>query len=258
MRRGAVLAATIAVGGVLAPPAGAVTGVMAGTFTMQGRITRAIGIRGEHEGQRMTRTWALINGCQGFPCQSIAVARFRGGQQEFVGLRAAGEGVWSGSGSFTFPLRCAGKRYPKGGLARFAMSVRVLEVQLVQSVPFATSISASYEGRSRINRTPCAGGFGSDAARYTGTLASPLPTPPQAAFGFQSRPFPDTTVDFSDASQGAASVRWDFGDPASGDANAATGATASHTFSAHGTYTVTMTVTDAYGLTGTSSQSVTV
>jgi PKD repeat protein len=46
---------------------------------------------------------------------------------------------------------------------------------------------------------------------------------------------------------------WDFGDTATGS-----GATASHTYAAAGTYTVRLTVTDNRGLTGTTTRSVTV
>jgi PKD repeat protein len=51
---------------------------------------------------------------------------------------------------------------------------------------------------------------------------------------------------------------WDFGDPASGAANTASGATASHTYSTVGPYTATLTVTDVGGLTDTTTVPVTV
>jgi PKD repeat protein len=51
---------------------------------------------------------------------------------------------------------------------------------------------------------------------------------------------------------------WDFGDPASGAANASTLVAPSHSYVAGGTYTVTLTVTDIYGCTASSSASVVV
>lgn len=62
----------------------------------------------------------------------------------------------------------------------------------------------------------------------------------QAAFLFACN---GTTVEFQDASaQCPTSWSWSFGDPASGSANTASGAAVSHTFSAGGSYTVTLTV----------------
>lgn len=51
---------------------------------------------------------------------------------------------------------------------------------------------------------------------------------------------------------------WNFGDPASGAANTASGLTASHVFSAPGTYTVTLQGTSADGSTASTTQTVTV
>ncbi|WP_097193555.1 PKD domain-containing protein [Blastococcus aggregatus] len=63
------------------------------------------------------------------------------------------------------------------------------------------------------------------------------------------------TVDGSASTDdaGVAGHVWDFGDGAT-----ATGVAASHTYTAAGTYTVRLTVTDAAGLTGTTTRSVTV
>ena len=57
----------------------------------------------------------------------------------------------------------------------------------------------------------------------------------------------------SDADGTVASYAWDFG-----DGGTDTGATASHTYAAAGTYTVRLTVTDDKGATGTTSRAVTV
>ena len=54
------------------------------------------------------------------------------------------------------------------------------------------------------------------------------------------------------------SVVWDFGQPASGPSNDATGNLAYHTFSPAGTYTVTATSTNAFGCAAVFSQAVTV
>ncbi len=51
-------------------------------------------------------------------------------------------------------------------------------------------------------------------------------------------------------------LSWDFGDPASGNANDATGSPVYHNFSPAGTYTVTATATNVYGCTADFSRSV--
>jgi len=53
-------------------------------------------------------------------------------------------------------------------------------------------------------------------------------------------------------------IDWDFGDPASGPSNDASGSPAYHSFSPPGTYTVTATSTNVYGCTALFTQSVTV
>jgi hypothetical protein len=262
MRRVAALAATSIA--MSAATATADTGRLVGTFRMEGRITKAVGVRGEHKGQKLTRSWSIGSPCLGpATCPAITVDRLRGaGHHAPVTIRRRAEDVWLGNGAYTFPLRCEGRRYPKGGLAPYTLRIKIIAVQLVQDVPFATAISANYVSKARINRTRCAGGFGSDAAQYTGFLASPLPAPPQGSFTAQPPQLPSATVAFADTSQpganGAALVarQWDFGDPASGAANTSADAAPSHTFSAHGTYRVTLTVTDGHGLKATVQQDV--
>ncbi|WP_276606842.1 PKD domain-containing protein [Nakamurella flava] len=79
--------------------------------------------------------------------------------------------------------------------------------------------------------------------------------PPTASFTSGSQDL-SLSVDGSGSSDSDGSVKswaWSFGDGGSGS-----GATASHTYAGAGTYTVSLTVTDDKGLTGVSSQQVTV
>jgi PKD repeat protein len=62
----------------------------------------------------------------------------------------------------------------------------------------------------------------------------------------------------SDSDGTIVSQGWDFGEPSSGANNTATGASASHTYAAAGTYNVTLTVTDNRGGVSTSTQPVTI
>jgi hypothetical protein len=55
----------------------------------------------------------------------------------------------------------------------------------------------------------------------------------------------------------ALGYRWDFGDPASGPANTATGAGAEHAYASPGTYTVTLRVYDGGALIATARQTLT-
>lgn len=50
---------------------------------------------------------------------------------------------------------------------------------------------------------------------------------------------------------------WDFGDPASGGSNTSVAQNPQHNFSAYGTYSVSLTVTDSYGCSNTTTQSLT-
>ena len=52
----------------------------------------------------------------------------------------------------------------------------------------------------------------------------------------------------------ALDYRWDFGDPASGAANAATGLDATHAYSAAGAYTITLVVLDGGATIATGAQ----
>ncbi len=66
-----------------------------------------------------------------------------------------------------------------------------------------------------------------------------------------------TTVEFQDASALCpTNLNWTFGDPASGAANTASGAGVSHTFSAGGSYTVTLTATGPCNAPSTATRTI--
>ena len=85
-----------------------------------------------------------------------------------------------------------------------------------------------------------------------------LPEPPTPAFSSAPDPvsltidgglatFADSSADDIDGGR-IVSREWDFGDPGSGAANTASGIEVTHVYSAVGTFTVKLTVTDDDGL----------
>jgi hypothetical protein len=259
-------AVAIAATAATAAPAGAaVDARVIGRFAMRGKVTRADHVRGEHKGERVKRTWRISPRCEPGVCAQLTLRRERSAHRtEKLTLTKTGTGTYSGRGHFYFALRCAGKVYRRGGRASTKVTLTVTRRGTVQGRRFATALKATYSNPKRTNRTPCKGrSLGRDAARYSGKVTT-VPGPPTADFA-STKPDPvGTTADFQDESArgpgGAriSSYSWDFGDPASGDANTGAGPAPSHDFSAHGTYDVSLTVTDRNGLRSTRSKQVVV
>lgn len=265
MLAGAVL---VLAGGAAGVARAAVAGVadarISTTYVMHGRVTTAVRVRGEHRGQLVTRRWTFVGlSCSGNVCQQLALRRQRSANHyDRLTLSRVGVGSYAGSGRFYAGLRCRGRRYRRGLVVPYEITVQVAQAVPVEGIAFAGQLTATYTNLRRIDRTRCPIGPSHDAARYAGA-AAPLPGPPAAAFTVA--PQPSTTIDtFTDTSgpgAGGAPIvarLWQFGDPASGAANSATTSPAQHTFSAPGTYQVQLTVTDANGLTATAVQTVVV
>lgn len=89
---------------------------------------------------------------------------------------------------------------------------------------------------------------------YMAFISAPGNQPPVASFTYSCS---DLTCSFNGLGStddgGIASWSWTFGDATTGS-----GPTPSHTYAAGGTYSVTLTVTDSLGLTGSQTQNVTV
>ncbi len=234
-----------------------------GVFAMVARVTTAVGVRGEHSGQTLQRIWVTQSGkCSGSICQRLTLYRQRSAHiVERVELQRTGPGRYAGTGRFYVALSCLGRVYRLGSRVPFRITLSVTAAVRVQSVRFARKIKATYVNPARSDSTPCPLGASHDAARYTGRLASGVPSPPTASFGSEADAS-NETVTFTDTSRrspdGAAirSHTWQFGDPGSGTFNTSTRADPVHRFSAAGVYTVSLTVSDANGLTSTSTQTV--
>jgi hypothetical protein len=233
-----------------------------GFFAMDGRITVARNVRGEHRGQRVRRTWAFVSTCATGPCPGPTLYRERDARRvDRIRLRRHSTGAYGGRWRFWIPLRCGRRTVRHGGQGLGLVTIRVLRTTTVQTTPFATVLSATYTNPSRVNRTRCPGGLGRDAATYRGNLAVPLPTPPTAGFGFTPNAATGDVAfaDHSAPGRGGARIRayrWDFGDPSSGAADTSVATAPTHHYAQHGVYVVTLTVRDANGLTGTVSQNV--
>lgn len=236
-----------------------------GSFAMLAHVTAALQIRGERRGQRLRRTWKVTPAaCQGSVCRRLLLRRQRGGHRfDQLTLRRTGPGRYAGWGSFYVALRCAGRVYPHGSRVPYRIALWVTGTEQVQAVRFARRIRATYTNRRRTDSTACPLRRSYDAATYTGTDSTPLPTPPTASFTAQEN---DSTgqVTFTDTTKpgaGGAPLtgwHWDFGDPASGSADGSAEENPSHTYASSGTYTVTLTALDSNGLEATVQQSVTV
>ncbi|HEY6523470.1 MAG TPA: PKD domain-containing protein [Solirubrobacteraceae bacterium] len=243
--------------------AGVADGRITTTYVMSGRIVTAVRVRGEHQGQSVTRRWTFTGvGCSRRTCRRLRLRRQRGAHRyDRLTLSRVGVGSYAGSGRFSAALQCRGRRYPHGLVVPYTIRVQVTQVVPIEGIAFASRLSAVYINRRRIDHTRCPIGPSHDAAQYVG-VASPLPSPPAATFLVSAHPADDsaTVTDTSARGAGGAPIVsrvWQFGDAASGAANTTTANPASHTFSAPGVYNVTLTVTDANGLSATATQPVT-
>jgi PKD repeat protein len=255
-------AAMILVAAGPARAAGVADARISTTFTMHGQIVTAVRVRGEHLGQSVTRRWMFIGlGCAGSVCRRLSLRRQRSANRfDHLTLSRVGVGSYAGSSRFSSALRCRGRRYPHGLVVPYTIRVQVTQAVGIEGIAFASRLAAVYTNRRRIDHTPCPIGPSHDAARYLG-VAAPLPSPPAAAFLVAAHPADDSATFTDTSSRGAGGApivarAWQFGDPASGAANAATATPAGHTFSAPGAYQVALTVTDANGLSATTTQTV--
>jgi hypothetical protein len=182
VRRTAGVAAALAVVASGSAPASgqAMQGRLQGTFTMHGRLTSVYNVHGEHQGERVERTWTFVPQCARGSCGRVLLRRQRAGRHipDVLVLTRQASGRYVGHGGFWVPLRCAGRIVRHGGRATGTITVRITRTTIAGTTPFATAVRATYSNPSRQNLIRCPGGIGHDAATYRGHLTSPLPGAP--------------------------------------------------------------------------------
>jgi PKD domain len=253
---------------VLAVPAAAHAAPAArveGRFAMRARVTNAVGLRGEHRGQRLLRTWRITpRGCHHDTCARLQLLRtLSAGRQDRVTLHRHGDGTYVGRGQFFVALRCRGRIYRHGSRAPFVIRLRVTATRTIGGIRFARRLTATYDNSRRIESTPCSVSPSHDAANYRGSLGAGTPAPPKPSFTAQV--VAGGALSFADSSQPGTGRggrlthwHWRFGDPASRAADRAAGPAVEHVFGLPGTYIVTLTVTDHAGLRAAVRKTITV
>jgi hypothetical protein len=141
-----------------------------GTYGMNGLVTEAVGVPGEQAGQAVQRLWKFSPQCQ--KCTAILLTRQRQSGADHVWLQPHGNGYYTGVGTFTAPVRCHGRTYPRGVLVPFTISVQITAAGQIGSLVQATQLHATYTNHKRINRTRCVPAPSYDSASYSGALIS--------------------------------------------------------------------------------------
>jgi hypothetical protein len=179
-RLGLLSAIAIAISAATTSAASAQTAPIAaarlqGSFALAGRVTVAVGLRSEHAGETVHRVWTLTPTCAAGPCATVQLLRRRARGSDTLLLHELAAGYYAGSGFFYAPLQCGPRRYRKGELVPFAVTVRITTAIVVNGVVLAGRVSATYRNPSRTNLTPCVDLPGHDAATYHGHIIAPPP-----------------------------------------------------------------------------------
>jgi hypothetical protein len=184
------------------------------------------------------------------PCKVRLSERLPGGGRPVVAFTRSGRTY---SGEADTRLRCPGGRVRARVDDRFEITRRVRRA--------GRRLAANLGGRATI--TGSCGGRESRLVVRWSAERSDLPEPPTPSFSSAPDPvslsadgglasFVDASADDIDGGT-IIGWEWDFGDPASGEANTASGREVSHRYTVAGTFTVRLTVTDDDGLSASVS-----
>jgi PKD repeat protein len=198
------------------------------------------------------RRWRLAPSCLGARCARIRLRMQRSdGRYDAVTLRRS-------AGVYRARLRtravCRGRLARRAGTISIALRVTntVNRDMISGRETIVTGIGGELRVRTATGACPRLRHMGK-RVRVTADRTD-LPEAPRADFhttppvtsvsaGFNTLTFHDE----SSPDEDLVARNWDFGDPASGGANRATGRTVSHTYARPGTYRVTLAIADRYG-----------
>lgn len=172
---GAVTVVLTASPAALAGPAPSVARLQ-GYFTASGTVTRAVNVPGEYQGERVSRTWAFLPSCPSGPCATVRLIRQRGPGYDRLILHRRRPGYYTGAGTFTVSVACAGRVYRAGERARYTITLTVTSAAVTSGAVTATGFTATYRNPSRVGLTRCYSAPSYDSAHYVGTPASPAPS----------------------------------------------------------------------------------
>jgi hypothetical protein len=175
------------VAAALAPAAAQATGAdtltqnarLQGTFIVKGTVRSAVNVPGERRGEKLTRRWSFTPKCPVGACGTVQLARQRGAKStDTLLLHRRRPGYYTGTGSFTVPVRCNGRIDRHGERARFTITVTITSATAAAAgaPATATGFTATYRNPSRTGLTKCYSAPAYDSARYTGTPAQPPPS----------------------------------------------------------------------------------
>ena len=131
---------------------------LGGVWDMLGRVTKAVGIPGEHRGEAVSRTWTFTPQCVTGQCPTVTLLRNRAG----------------GTDSLLLTVRCHRVSYAKGEVVPFTITVRITAAVATSAAVDATRVTATYRNQERIGLTRCVSPPSYDSASYRG---APSATP---------------------------------------------------------------------------------
>jgi PKD domain len=247
MRRAFVLALAVLLPALAAPAADAARTPPAieGAWSAKFDVVDATGRARPHEG-KSTQSALPVFTCSG-PCAARLRFDLPGRVQADVRHQRGRLGIYKATRRGK--LRCAsGRRVDAQVISRFKVTHAVRRA--------GRRLADQMSGTVRLSGT--CGGRASTLSVSWAATRSDIPEAPTAGFTLGPDPvsltadggvvsFTDTSVDDIDGGTIVSRV-WEFGDPASGDANVAEGTLASHRYTTIGTFTVRLTVTDDDGL----------